>query len=112
MEVGRLLLARARMVDVGDVRLFPTQSDLSFQSITATVADLIGRGLRLSIVGHLTGMHKPEIGPVGVLAAHKGFIPDHGKDLEQDPQQDHPQCECGNKSDNSFDEIALALFVQ
>ena len=51
VEVGQLLLARARMVDVGDVRLFPTQSDLSFESITATVADLIERGLFVVSVG-------------------------------------------------------------
>jgi len=33
------------MVDVGDVNIFPTRSDLSFDSITATVGDLIDRGL-------------------------------------------------------------------
>lgn len=45
VEVGRLLLTEPRMVDAGDVRLFPTRSDLSRDSITATVGDLIDRGL-------------------------------------------------------------------
>jgi agmatinase len=45
VEVGRVLLTEALMVDVGDVRLIPAQSDLSSDSITATVGDLIDRGL-------------------------------------------------------------------
>ena len=51
VEVGRLLLTRDRMVDVGDVKITPTRSDLSFESITATVGDLIDRGLFVVSVG-------------------------------------------------------------
>jgi agmatinase len=45
VEVGRVLLAEAVMVDVGDVKVVPTRSDLSSDRITATVGDLIDRGL-------------------------------------------------------------------
>jgi agmatinase len=45
VEVGRVLLTKALMVDVGDVKIVPTRSDLSCDSITATVGDLIDRGL-------------------------------------------------------------------
>ena len=51
VEVGRILLTKAKMVDVGDVRLFPTRSDLSSDSITATVGALIDRGLFVVCVG-------------------------------------------------------------
>ena len=45
VEVGRVLLTKALMVDVGDVKIIPTRGDLSSDSITATVGDLIDRGL-------------------------------------------------------------------
>jgi agmatinase len=45
IEVGRLLLTRALMIDVGDVSIVPSRSDLSYEKITATVGDLIDRGL-------------------------------------------------------------------
>ena len=45
VELGRLLLTRVKMVDVGDVSIIPTRSDLSFENITAMVGDLIDRGL-------------------------------------------------------------------
>jgi agmatinase len=45
IEVGRVLLTRALMVDVGDVSIVPSRSDLSYESITATVGGLIDRGL-------------------------------------------------------------------
>ena len=45
VEVGRVLLTQALMVDVGDVSIVPSRSDLSYEKITATVGDLIDRGL-------------------------------------------------------------------
>jgi agmatinase len=45
VEVGRVLLANPLMVDVGDVKGAPTSGDRSGASITATVGDLIDRGL-------------------------------------------------------------------
>ena len=45
VEVGRVLLTKVKMIDTGDVGLFPTRSDLSSDSITATIGDLIDRGL-------------------------------------------------------------------
>jgi len=45
VEVGRVLLTRALMVDVGDVSIVPSRSDLSYENITATVGDLIDRDL-------------------------------------------------------------------
>jgi agmatinase len=51
VEVGRVLLAQVVMVDVGDVRPFPSRSHLSCDSITATVGDLIDRGLFVVCAG-------------------------------------------------------------
>ncbi len=51
VEVGRVLLADALMVDVGDAGIVPTRSDLSSDSITATVGDLIDRGLFVVCAG-------------------------------------------------------------
>ncbi len=45
VEIGRVLLTKVKMVDAGDVRLFPTRIDLSTDSITATVGGLIDRDL-------------------------------------------------------------------
>jgi agmatinase len=45
VEVGRVLLAKTRMVDVGDVHIPTTRSDRSAVGITSTVGDLIDRGL-------------------------------------------------------------------
>ena len=45
VEVGRLLLTRVRMIDVGDVEIVPTRRDLTFDRISATVRGLIDRGL-------------------------------------------------------------------
>lgn len=45
VEVGRVLLTKALMVDVGDVKIVPTRNDLAWDTITATVVDLIDRGL-------------------------------------------------------------------
>ncbi len=51
VEVGRVLLTEALMIDVGDVDIIPTKRNLSFDRITATVRDLIDRGLFVVSVG-------------------------------------------------------------
>jgi agmatinase len=51
VEVGRVLLTQALMVDVGDVSIVPSRSDLSYENITAAVGDLIDRGLFLVSAG-------------------------------------------------------------
>jgi agmatinase len=45
VEVGRVLLADARMVDVGDVQIVPGRSELSRDSIMVALGDLLDRGL-------------------------------------------------------------------
>jgi agmatinase len=45
IEIGRVLLADTLMVDVGDVQIVPGRSDLSRDSITEAIADLLDRGL-------------------------------------------------------------------
>ena len=69
VEVGRLLLTHVRMVDVGDVSFTPTQSDLLFENITATVGDLIDRGLFVVSVGGDHSVSFP------IIRAHAGRRP-------------------------------------
>jgi len=66
IEVGRVLLTKTKMVDVGDVRLSPTRSDLSSDSITAAVGDLIDRGLFVVSVGGDHSVSFP------IIRAHAG----------------------------------------
>jgi agmatinase len=51
IEVGRVLLTRALMVDVGDVTIVPGRSELSYENITDTVGGLIDHGLFVVSVG-------------------------------------------------------------
>jgi agmatinase len=66
VEVGRVLLTKALMVDVGDVRIIPTRSDLSSDSITATIGDLIDRGLFVVSAGGDHSVSFP------IIRAHAG----------------------------------------
>jgi agmatinase len=66
VEVGRVLLTKALMVDVGDARIIPTRSDLSYESITATVGDLIDRGLFVVSAGGDHSVSFP------IIRAHAG----------------------------------------
>jgi len=66
VEVGRVLLTKALMVDVGDVKIVPTRSDLSSDSITATVGDLIDRGLFVVSAGGDHSVSFP------IIRAHAG----------------------------------------
>ena len=69
VEVGRLRLSGVRMVDVGDVSIIPTRSDLSFDNITATVGDLIDRGLFVVSAGGDHSVSFP------IIRAHAGRRP-------------------------------------
>lgn len=69
VEVGRVLLANAPMVDVGDVTIVPTQSDPAFDRITAMVGDLIDRGLFVVSVGGDHSVSFP------IIRAHAGRRP-------------------------------------
>jgi agmatinase len=54
------------MVDVGDVKIIPTRSDLTYEKITATVSDLLDRGLLVVSAGGDHSVSFP------VIRAHAG----------------------------------------
>jgi agmatinase len=66
VEVGRVLLTEAPMVDVGDVEIIPTNRDLSFDRITETVRDLVDRGLFVVSAGGDHSVSFP------IIRAHAG----------------------------------------
>ncbi len=68
VEVRRVLLTEAPMVDVGDVETIPTEPDLSFDRITAVVRDLIERGLFVVSVG---GDHSVSFPIIRAHASHR-----------------------------------------
>jgi agmatinase len=66
VEVGQVLLTKALMVDVGDVKLVPDQSDLACDRIAAAVRDLIDRGLFVVSAGGDHSVSFP------IIRAHAG----------------------------------------